>query len=203
MDTPSQSSRNPNYSSRRANEKSKSFLGKGLGIKGNDKVYQLNMPQNPEATGVMSQEMTARFDEGQEVTRNGVKALKSDKKNQGSIKKQQRNMNRDRMKVNMLEDKIFQQENMLNDWLQNSKVIRKIKNGQKQEMPPVLNADALNYQDKVITKKDLVKGRQMVSQRKSSSSNPMNGKSAKRRNFEQPKKSTRSSNKYSNIENEI
>ena len=44
---------------------------------------------------------------------------------------------------------------MVKDWLQKSSVMTRAANNNYQK---ALNADALKYQDKVITKKDLIKG---------------------------------------------
>lgn len=59
--------------------------------------------------------------------------------------------------MNVLEDKIFQKEGLLKDWLQKSSVVSRIHQNSK-EQKQLINDEALKYQDKVITKHDLMKG---------------------------------------------
>ena len=68
----------------------------------------------------------------------------------------QKEDNKDRLKVNRLEGQIFQQENLLKNWLQKSSVLNKIRKDQMQIEE--INAEAQQYQDMVITKNDLIKG---------------------------------------------
>jgi len=75
--------------------------------------------------------MTARFIEDNEASKTTSKVGKPERRNHSGKKKSSRVVNRDRMKVNMLEDKIFMKENILKDFLQNSKVMKKLQNNQK------------------------------------------------------------------------
>lgn len=71
-------------------------------------------------------EMTARFIEDSDPPKATSQPGKSEKRNNSAKKKGSKVINKDRIKVNILEDKIFQKENMLTDWLQNSKVMKKL-----------------------------------------------------------------------------
>lgn len=97
---------------------------------------------------------TARFREKsfENEAKTKVKPQKKEQKKSEqvkNIKKPKMQINEDRIKVNMLESKIFQKEAMVKNWLQKSSVITRAANSNYQK---ALNADALKYQDKVITK---------------------------------------------------
>lgn len=99
---------------------------------------------------------TARFREKsfENEAKPKAKPQKRDQKKEPTKIAKKPKVNQDRVKVNMLENKIFQKERLLKDWLQKSSVVTRLANNNYQK---ALNADALKYQDKVITKKDLVK----------------------------------------------
>lgn len=102
--------RNLAIAQRHSNSKdvSKSFVARNIGVNGIDNpVATLDLAGGKEAQNQATPEMTARFKDDIEGQKTNSKTRKHDVKTTSVKKKTSRVVNRDRMKVNMLEDKIF------------------------------------------------------------------------------------------------